>query len=91
MSINDVAQELADAARYALESAKAIEVCEFHKEVTIRRHDPDAERHAYAHATASLKANNTMFLREDLMAAIKQELDMAADDGCPACASLRDA
>lgn len=31
-----------------------------------------------------------MWMREDLMSAIKDELDMAADGECPACARHRD-
>jgi hypothetical protein len=91
MSINDHCDTLESAARYALARANAIEVCRFHPEVTIRVGDNDAERHAYALATTILKSDGTMWMREDLMPAIKDELDMAADGECPACASLRDA
>jgi hypothetical protein len=90
MSINDYIDDLESAARYALAKAGAIEVCPRHSDVTIRTGDDDAERHAYALATKILKSDGTMWMREDLMPAIKDQLDMAADDECPACASLRD-
>ena len=37
-----------------------------------------------------LKSDGTMWMREDLMHAIKDELDMAADGECRQCAHLRD-
>jgi hypothetical protein len=90
MSINDYCDDLESAARYALAKANAIDVCPRHTDVTIRLGNEDAERHAYALATNILKSDGTMWMREDLMPAIKHELDMAADGECPACASLRD-
>ena len=91
MSTNDYIDDLEAAARYALAKAKAIDICPLHPDVTIRLGNPDAERHAYALAATILKSDGTMWMREDLMPAIKDELDMAADGECPACASLRDA
>ncbi len=91
MSVNDLAQELEDAAKEAIFTAKAVEACRFHPEVTVRLGDDEAERRAYAIATNRLKKNGTMFLREDLMSTIQNEMDMAADGECPACASIRDA
>jgi hypothetical protein len=90
MSIHDDVDDLEGAARYALAKAKAIEVCPFHPEVTIRVGD-DAERRAYALATTILTSDGTMWMREDLMLAIKEQLDRAADGECPACAGARDA
>jgi hypothetical protein len=91
MSLNDYVDDREGAARYALAKAKAIEVCPFHPEVTIRVGDDDAERHAYALATTILKSDGTMWMREDLMPALKEQLDMAADGECPAYAGARDA
>ncbi len=88
MSINNYVDDLEDAAHYAAVKAGAIEVCRFHPDVTIRVGDPDAERHAYALATTILKSDGTMWMREDLMPAIKDVLDMAADGECPQCESL---
>jgi hypothetical protein len=91
MSITEYIDDLESAARYALAKAKAIEVCPAHPDVTIRLGDYDAERHAYALATTILKSDGTMWMREDVMPAIKDKLDQAADGECPLCASLRDA
>lgn len=41
-------------------------------------------------STASPKRQNRMDEREELMAAIQNELDEAADEECPRCASIRD-
>lgn len=90
MSINDLDDELEGLARAAIARTKAAHVCPFHEDILIRRGDPDAEKHAYALATNGLKRDGTMYLREDLMSAIKMVLDMAADDECPECARLRD-
>jgi len=89
LSINDYADDLEAAARYALGTAKAIEVCHFHSDATIRRFDDDAERHAYALATKFIKSEGAMFMREDLMAEIKRQLD-EADDECHQCANARE-
>lgn len=91
MSIDDVIQQLEEAARSAVLQAKAVAPCPLHADVLIRAGDPDAEKHAYALATVRLKGNGTMFLREDLMSSIKDELGMAADGECPQCAHLRGA
>ncbi len=85
MSINDYADNLESVARYALGTSGAIEVCKQHPDVTISVGNLDAERHAYAIATQTLKRDGTMWMREDVMSAVKHELDMAADDGCPVC------
>jgi hypothetical protein len=90
MSVNDYYDDLESAAHHALAEAHAIEVCPTHPDVTIRVGDPDAEQRAYALATNILKGDKTTWMREDLMSAIQNELDMAADGECPACASARD-
>jgi hypothetical protein len=87
VSVNDYSDNLEAAARSALFRAKAVEVCPRHEDVTIRLGDEDAERHAYAIATTLLKRDGTMWMREDVMPAIQQELDTAADGECPTCAS----
>jgi hypothetical protein len=56
----------------------------------VRVGDLDAERHAHALATTAPKSNGTMWKRDEVMPAIKQQLDMAADGGCPERARLRD-
>ena len=90
MSINDLVDELEAAARSALFEAGAVKACPLHPEVTIRLGDDDAERRAYAIATNKLKSDGTMWLREELMPVIKNELDMSADEECPQCGYLRD-
>jgi hypothetical protein len=89
LSINDYADDLEAAARYALGTANAIAVCQIHSDATIRRFDDDAERHAYALATTIIRSDGTMWMREDLMAEIKRQLD-EADDECNQCANARD-
>ena len=89
MSITDYIDDLETAARFALTKAHAIEVCPLHIDVTIRVGDPDRERHAYALATTILKSDGTAWMREDLMPVIQNQLDMAADGVCPACAGAR--
>ena len=91
MSINDYADSLEDAARMALMQAGAIEVCPFHSDVTIRVGDESNDRHAYALAQSILNRNDEAWMREDLMPAIKDELDQAADGVCPQCEYLRHA
>ena len=89
MSIQDIIDDAEGAARYALIKAKAIEACPLHEDVTIRIYDDSAERHAYALATTIAKQDGTYWMREEVMEAIKYELDMAADGECPACADIR--
>lgn len=88
MSITDYIDDLESAARYALGKAGSIKACRIHPHVTIRLGDPDAERYSYALATTILKSDGTMWKREDLMPAIKDELDQAADGECPECAHI---
>jgi hypothetical protein len=88
MSINDYVDEVEGAARHVLGKAGAIEVCERHPEVTIRLGDERAERHAYALATTMMRSDGSTWMREDVLEAIKDQLDAAADGECPHCANL---
>lgn len=90
MSIDEYAEDLEQAAREALFRVGALKACPVHSDVTIRVGDEDFERHAYALATTIIKRGDEMWKREDLMDAIKHELDMAADGACPACEAIRD-
>jgi hypothetical protein len=63
LSVNDYADDLEASARYALGTPKAITVCQFHSDATIRLFDDDAERHAYALATTIIKSDGTMWMR----------------------------
>lgn len=88
MSLDDHIMDVEEIARTALFKAKALEYCEFH-DITIRVHDDDCERHAYALATNVLKKDGSIaYMREDVMDAIKYELDQAADNDCPECGSV---
>jgi hypothetical protein len=66
MSTNNVADDVKVAARTALAKAKALDVCPFDSDVTIRVGDLDAERHAHALATTTLKSNGTMWKRDEV-------------------------
>jgi hypothetical protein len=55
MSVNDRADNLASAVRYALETTRATAVCPFHSNVTIRVDDDAAEGHAYGRASKIIK------------------------------------
>jgi hypothetical protein len=90
MSVNDYADDLELSARYALAKSNAITVCPIHQDVTIRVGSDDAERHAYALATAIIKSDGTTWMREDLMESIHDQLVQAADGECPRCAFHRD-
>lgn len=89
MSVNDYIDDMEDAAHFALAKAGAIEVCPATPTLLSAWVIP-TRSHAYALATTILKSDGTMWMREDLMPAIKHVLDMAADGECPACASARD-
>lgn len=90
MSINDHCDSVEAAARYAVTKTGAIETCLAHPGVSIRTGDEDAERHAYALATNIMKSDGTTWMRDDVLPAIKDELDLAADGECPECASNRE-
>lgn len=90
MSVVDLLDQLEIAARQALLATKALKPCPIHSYVQVRSGDEDAERQAYALATLILKRQGDMEIREELVSAIQDELTMAADEGCPRCASLMD-
>lgn len=91
MSIHDYYDSVEDAAWFALGKTGALSVCPRHETVTIRNYNDDAERHAYALATTLLKKDGTMFMREDVLPAIKDLLDMAAEEECPECSHIMEA
>jgi hypothetical protein len=55
MSVNDYADNLGSAVRYALMTTRATTVCPFHSDVTIRIGDDAAESHAFARARKIIK------------------------------------
>jgi hypothetical protein len=80
--------DLASAVRYALETTRAIMVCPFHANVTIRVGDDAAESHAYVRASKIVKCDGTTWGHELLYEEISRQLDEAADGVCPECAAL---
>jgi len=88
---NQYALSLEDAAIAAALRAGAVRLCARHHDVWIRVGDPEAEKRAYAIATNMWKADDPVSDREDLMDAVKNVLEMAAEDECPTCGSIRDA
>ena len=90
MSISDYHDSVESAARYAVTKTGAVIACPAHPGVSIRTGDDGAERHAYALATNVMKSDGTVWMRDDILPAIKDELDLAADDECPECARIRE-
>ena len=76
-----------DALGIAIE-AGAVKVCRFHNEVTINQGDEEANRRAYAIATNKIKRGEMDYERKDLLDAVKDAIDMSADE-CPVCESHR--
>jgi hypothetical protein len=86
MSVENRADNLSSAVRYALETTRATAVCPFHADVTIRVGDDAAETHAYVRAQKIVKSDGMMWKREVLIEEIKRQLGDAADHDCPQCA-----
>lgn len=91
MSINDLVDDLDALAVRAAVEAKAVEPCRFHKDVLIYRGDRDADSRAYALATNAWKADGQVFDRSEVMDAVKDVFDQAADGTCPTCGGYRNA
>lgn len=91
MDLVEHGNALEEAAIAALLEAKAIEYCPAHGDVWMRLGDEDAESRAYAIATNRWKSGDLICEREELMDAIKEVLDQAADDECPECGEIADA
>lgn len=90
MSIKHYHDELQDQGLSAALRAGAVRPCPRHEEVLVSAGDPDANSRAYAIATNSWKAENTVANREDLMDAVKAAIEHAADS-CGRCEKDRDA
>ncbi|MCA1456044.1 hypothetical protein I6F35_23025 [Bradyrhizobium sp. BRP22] len=86
MSVNSHADDLRSAVYYALETTRAITVCPFHLEVTIRIGDDAAESHAVARARNLVKSDGTTWDGEVLRTEFGRQLGKAADRYCPHCA-----
>jgi hypothetical protein len=90
MSVNNYANNLDSAVRYALETTHARAVCPFHSDVTIRVGDDAAESHSYARTRNIIRSDGTKWKREVLIEEIKRQLGDAADGNCPQCAHFRE-
>ena len=90
MSVDSYVDHLESAVRYALLTTRAIAVCPFHPDVTIRIGDDAAESQACARAKNIIKSDGTKWEREALTAEVKRQLADAADGECTQCAQLRD-
>lgn len=88
MSADIHTDDLASVVGYALATTRAIMVCPFHANVTIRVGDDAAESHAYVRASKIVKSDGTTWRHEVLHEEISRQLDEAADGICPACAAL---
>src|SRR4051812_41455353 len=72
------------AAQEAVKAAGAIRSCPNHPNLLVRVSNEAAQHYAYALATTALKREGAMDARQDVLDAIKAELDAAAEQ-CPRC------
>ena len=86
MSVKDYADDLSATVHYALETTRAVAVCPFHSEVTIRVGDDAAESHAFERAKRIVRSDGTNWKTQDLREEIARQLSRAADGECPRCA-----
>ncbi len=86
----DYLREVKRLAETALIQTKAVTPCERHKGVLLHNGDSEAERLALNLSSIWLKNEVGTLMREDLQDAIRSVLDLAAKDGCPECARLKD-
>ena len=86
MSITSYADDLGSAVHYALETTRAIAVCPFHLDQTIRTGDDAAESHAFARAKKLGKSDGTTWEGYVLRKEFRRQLSKAADRYCPYCA-----
>jgi hypothetical protein len=90
MSVSYLADDLGSSVRYALETTRAIAVCPFHLDLTIRIGDDAAESHALARARKLVKSDGKPWQGEALRKEFLRQLSKAADRYCPHCALLAD-
>jgi hypothetical protein len=87
MSVKNWTDDLASAVRYSLVTTRAIAVCPFHGNVTIRVGDDAAESHAHMRASKIVKSDSTTWGHEVLNEEISRQLSEATDEVCPECAA----
>jgi hypothetical protein len=88
MSFSNSNDDLTSAVRHALITTRAIAVCPFHENVTIRVGDDAQERHAFLRARNIVKSDGSTWGREILHEEIERQLDEAADGACPECEAM---
>lgn len=86
MSAKDYADDLSATVHYALETTRAVAVCPFHSEVTVRVGADAAESHAFERAKRIVKSDGTNWDPRALNEEIGRQLSEAADGECPRCA-----
>jgi hypothetical protein len=86
MSLNNQTATLEGAARHALAKAGAIEICPRHSDVIIRVGSEEKERHAHALVLSTLLEASVEWTEDDLVLAMKDDLERAAVEKCPICA-----
>ena len=89
MSVDSWTDDLASVVRYALTTTRAIAICPFHLNETIRVGDDAAETHAYVRATKVIKSDGTTWEHEALNKESGRQLHEAADGVCPECGALQ--
>jgi hypothetical protein len=90
MSVDNYADNLTSAVRYALMTTRAITICPFHLDVIIRIGDDAAETHALARARKLVKRNGRSWQAGAVQKEFKLQLSKAADRYCPHCVGLGD-
>lgn len=86
MSVISTSSDLSGTVRYALETTRAVAVCPFYLDVTIRIGDDAAETHAFLRARNLRRKDGKPWNQEDLWMEFRRQLDAAADHHCPECA-----
>lgn len=79
MSAQDYADDLTACVHYALETTRAVAVCPFHSEVTVRVGDDAAESQAFERAKRIVRSDGTNWGTQDLREEIVRQLSVAAD------------
>jgi hypothetical protein len=87
MSADGCADNLQPAVRCTLLATRAMTVCPFHPDVTIRVGDDAAETHAFYRARNLVKSDGTEWNYTIVMEEIARQLADAADGVCPQCVS----
>ncbi|MBR0719659.1 hypothetical protein [Bradyrhizobium liaoningense] len=87
MPAKNFADDLSATVLYALETTRAITICPFHSDLTIRVGDDAAESHAFERAKRIVRSDGANWEPKALREEIGRQLSEAADGTCPRCAS----